>query len=62
MITNILRTAQPEHIVQAIVWTADNLHVPPSTISYHVAVAYVCRHFEAGQLTGWDGFVEDIGD
>jgi hypothetical protein len=61
VIVNIIRNAHPDQIVHAIVWTADNLHVPPSLVSYEVAVAYVCKHFAAGQLTGWDGFIEDIG-
>lgn len=61
MITTIIRNAHHEQIVRAIVWTADNLHVPPSWVSYEVAVAYVVRHFKSGQLEGWDGFVEAIG-
>lgn len=61
MITEILRHATIDQLAAAITWTADNLHLPEQHVSGQVAVAYVCKHFEAGQLTGWDGFIENAG-
>lgn len=61
MITTILGDATVAQLTAAIRWTADNLHLPETHVSAPVAVAYVCRHFEAGQLTGWDGFIENAG-
>lgn len=62
MIITIIRNAHPKQIEAAIRWTAENLHVPWDLVDMHVAVGYVCKHFVAGQLTGWDGFVEIIGN
>lgn len=59
-ITDILSDATREHLDAARQWTSDQLHVPRSALTNSVAVAYVIRHFEAGQLTGWDGFLEDF--
>ena len=53
MITVILCSATVAQLTAAIRWTADNLHLPETYVSAAVAVAYVCKHFEAGQLTGW---------
>lgn len=61
MIITIIRNAHPRQIEAAIRWTADNLHVPWDLINEYVAVGYVCKHFEVGELTGWDGFIEDVG-
>lgn len=61
MITAIIRNATEGQLKEARIWTSDNLHIPYVKVNNEVAVAYVCKHFVAGQLTGWDGFIEDIG-
>lgn len=61
-ISEIIRVAEIRHLITARCWTADHLHVPESSVSNDVAVAYVVRHFEAGRLSGWGGFVTDLGD
>lgn len=58
MITHILKTASDWMLHQAREWTADHLHVDRSSVSATVAVGYVCRHFEVGTYSGWDGFAE----
>lgn len=58
----ILMDAKRSQLDAAINWTADNLHVPVNQISNVVAIAYVKRHFKAGQLEGWDGFIMDLGE
>lgn len=58
MITTILRTAEVRDLNAAARWTADCLHIPEDKVSHVVAVAYVCQHFEQGDYSGWDGFVE----
>jgi hypothetical protein len=60
VITFIIRNATPRQLNCAIEWTADNLHIPGDTVTNDVAVAYVCKHFKAGQLSGRDGFVKDL--
>jgi hypothetical protein len=60
MITTIIRNATPEQLRKARIWTSDNLHIPYVKVNDEVAVAYVCKHFVAGQLDGWDGFVTDL--
>jgi hypothetical protein len=60
MITTIIRNATGPQRRAAITHTADHLHVPEETVSIEVAVAYIVRHFEMGQLSGWDGFVENL--
>lgn len=50
--------ATASELAAATRWTADHLHVPADHLTHIVAVAYVVRHFEMGQLSGWDGFVE----
>lgn len=61
MITLIISFATPAQLNSAVTWTADNLHVPEEELTPSVAVGYVCKHYEAGVLTGWDGFIESIG-
>jgi hypothetical protein len=58
----ILRNTTRTQLYAAINWTADNLHVPVNEVPDIVAIAYVQRHFKAGQLEGWDGFVTDLGN
>lgn len=58
MILEILRTARSAHIRSAMGWVSDQLHVPAALVTEHVAVAYVCKHFEQGTYTGWDGWVD----
>lgn len=60
MITHIAAHASTQQLNAAIRWTADNLHLPVGGVSVWVAVAYICKHFESGQLTGWDGFIQDL--
>lgn len=61
MITLILRDATDAQLHAAACWTADNLHVPLEEIDDVIAVAYVVRHYKAGELEGWDGFITDLG-
>lgn len=58
MILNILRTARAAHIWAATRWVSDQLHVHGAEVTEMIAVAYVCKHFEQGTYTGWDGWVE----
>lgn len=58
--TVILSTAAPTQLRSALSWTADNLHVNEHDLTMVAAVAYVCKHFRAGQLTGWSGFITDL--
>lgn len=60
MITLILKTASVDELRKARLYVSDCLHLPLDDVTVPVAVAYVCGHFEMGQLTGWDGFVENI--
>jgi hypothetical protein len=61
VITTILKNATDVQLREARIWTSDHLHIPYVRVSDLVAVAYVVKHFQAGQLTGWDGFIVDIG-
>lgn len=56
-----LRGASPRQVARAADWTAARLHVPVESVTDDVAVAYVIRHYRAGRLEGWDGFLEDLG-
>lgn len=58
MILTILRTAHAAHIRAAMGWVSDQLHVPGAEVTELIAVAYICKHFEQGDYTGWDGWVE----
>lgn len=58
MILTILRTAHAKHILAAMEYTADHLHIPVGEVSELVAVAYVLQHFRQGAYAGWDGFAE----
>lgn len=58
MITTILRNITHQQLRAAYYYTADHLHIPVSEITDATAVAYVCRHFEQGAYSGWDGFTE----
>jgi hypothetical protein len=58
MIITILRTAHASDVRAAMRWTADNLHIPEGEVTELFAVAYVVRHFEQGDYSGWDGYVE----
>lgn len=58
MITTILRTATARQLEDAANWTADQLHLPRESITRPVAVAYICQHFEQGDYSGWDGWIE----
>jgi hypothetical protein len=60
MITTIIQHATTPQLIAARRWTEDNLHVPESAVTTAVAVAYVVKHFKAGQLEGWDGFITDM--
>jgi hypothetical protein len=60
MITLIILHATAPQLIAARRWTEDNLHVPESAVTTAVAVAYVVKHFKAGQLEGWDGFITDM--
>lgn len=60
MITTIIANATGKQLRTAVTHTADHLHVPEETVSVTVAVAYIVRHFEMGQLSGWDGFIENL--
>lgn len=57
MITTILREASANQLTAARYFTADCLHIPYGDVSGLVAVAYICRHFEQGDYSGWDGWV-----
>ncbi len=61
MITLILKNASLSQLSAAVQYTADHLHIPESMVTSTVAVAYICKHFEMGAYTGWDGFTEMIG-
>lgn len=61
MITTIIQHATTAQLKAACRFTEDNLHVPDSAVTTEVAVAYVVKHFKAGQLEGWDGFITDLG-
>lgn len=58
MIITILRTATREELYDARLWTSDHLHLPMTSVSSEVAVAYVCQHFEVAEMTSWDGFID----
>lgn len=58
MITLILRTAHAQHLVDAVTWVSDQLHIPRSKVTVETAVAYIVKHFEQGAYSGWDGWVE----
>lgn len=60
-ILTILGTADPKQIRAAIAHTANCLHVPEGAVTAQVAVGYVREHYQAGDLTGWDGFAEITG-
>lgn len=60
MITTIINNAESHQLFAAGQYVADHLHVPESAVTTAVAVAYICKHFKAGQLEGWDGFITDI--
>jgi hypothetical protein len=60
MITTIIRNATDAQLVVATLWTSNQLHIPDESITNDVAVAYVVKHFKAGQLEGWDGFIEHV--
>lgn len=61
MITLILRDATPAQLTAARHFASRCLHIASLDVPDRVAVAYVCRHFEAGQLFGWDGFITELG-
>lgn len=58
MITTILRTATVQQLMGAVDFVSDQLHLPPQHVSVQVAVAYICKHFEQGTYSGWDGWIE----
>lgn len=58
MITTILRTADKKDITAARHYAADHLHVSFLDVQPVIGVAYICQHFEQGDYSGWDGFVE----
>lgn len=58
MITHILNTARSSVLDNAARQVADWLHIPYEDVTNKVAVAYICKHFEQGAYSGWDGFVE----
>lgn len=60
MITTILRNCTRRQLEEAYNYAACCLHIHPNDLTDVAAVAYVCRHFESGQLTGWDGFIQDL--
>ena len=60
MITTIILHATTAQLTAARRFTEDNLHVPESAVTTAVAVAYVVKHYKAGQLEGWDGFITDL--
>lgn len=57
MITTIIANATGPQLRAAITHTANHLHVPEECVGATVAVAYIVKHFEMGQLSGWDGFL-----
>lgn len=62
MIVTIIQHATQPQLDAAVRWASDQLHVPEAFMEVTVAVAYICKHFKAGQLEGWDGFVTDLGE
>lgn len=62
MIVTLIKHATQAQLDAAVRWTADSLHVPEAFVEVTVAVAYVVRHYQMGQLEGWDGFVTDLGE
>lgn len=60
MITTIIQNATAPQLLAAARWTSDNLHIPESTLTVYVVVSYVVKHYKAGQLEGWDGFIADM--
>ena len=58
MITLILRDATAEQLRAARCFTATHLHITSMDVPSRVAVAYICQHFEEGDYSGWDGFIE----
>lgn len=60
-ILTILEGATGSQLVAARHWVADNLHIPVYEVRSVMAVAYIVRHFQSGQLEGWDGFITDLG-
>lgn len=58
MITTIVRNATREQRTTSRKFVADLLHIPYEDVSTVVAVAYICKHFEQGSYSGWDGWIE----
>ena len=56
----IYRNATIAQLMEAVDWTSERLHIPRKDVTVMTAIAYVCRHFEAGELSGWDGFVKNL--
>lgn len=60
-IAHTVKNATLSQLIAARQFASDNLHVPLNTVTHAVAVAYISKHFEAGRLTGWEGFLTDNG-
>lgn len=58
MITTILRTATIQQLMDAVDHVSTQLHLPRTQVRSEVAVAYICKHFEQGDYSGWDGWIE----
>lgn len=59
-IYDITRTMGVTRGRQARQYVADQLHLDYKDIDAVVAVAYIQRHFEMGDYSAWDGWVEMI--
>lgn len=58
MIHTILKTATLTELREAREQVAHWLHLNVDEVSSVVAVAYICKHFEQGTYSSWDGWIE----
>jgi hypothetical protein len=58
MIQTILKTATLTDLRDAREQVAHWLHLNADEVSSVVAVAYICKHFEQGDYSSWDGWIE----
>lgn len=58
MIQTILRMAHVADLREAREQVAHWLHLNADEVSSVVAVAYICKHFEQGAYSSWDGWME----
>lgn len=58
MIQTILKTATLTDLREAREQVAHWLHLNVDEVSSVVAVAYICKHFEQGTYSSWEGWIE----